>query len=257
MNSLERTLIRKSGYDHGWEVIVEEVPEQVVLSSALHASKAKVKPGTAQRWLISFSSPTLARELRMQHELQSTDQEEFGVPNEQQLGWLLGQAARLARSLPNAPETRFEETVAKELSVANALGATEVEATIRRRVGQGIYRETLMDYWGGACAVTGIAMPELLRASHAKPWAECATAAERLNVFNGFLLVANLDALFDRFLITFSPEGEVICSSKISSGIRTQLGLNQTLKLRWLTENHNPFLDWHRTKFYRLSESQD
>ena len=44
-------------------------------------------------------------------------------------------------------------------------------------------------------------------ASHAKPWAECANDAERLDVFNGFLLVANLNALFDRFLISFDDTG--------------------------------------------------
>ena len=40
-----------------------------------------------------------------------------------------------------------------------------------------------------------MALPEVLRASHAKPWAECANDAERLDVFNGFLLVANLDGV--------------------------------------------------------------
>lgn len=46
-------------------------------------------------------------------------------------------------------------------------------------------------------------------ASHAKPWAECANDAERLDVFNGFLLVANLNALFDRFLISFDDTGRL------------------------------------------------
>lgn len=67
-----------------------------------------------------------------------------------------------------------------------------------------------MDYWGGACAVTGIALPELLRASHAKPWAKCDTDQERLNVFNGFLRCAHLDALFDRGLMTFEEDGKTV-----------------------------------------------
>ena len=54
----------------------------------------------------------------------------------------------------------------------------------------------MLDYWGSACAVTGLTLTPALRASHAKPWADCTTDAERLDVFNGFLLSANLDALF-------------------------------------------------------------
>ena len=75
---------------------------------------------------------------------------------------------------------------------------TEVERMVRQRIGQQNFRQALMTYWGGACAVTGIDVSDVLRASHIKPWAECATDAERLDVFNGFLLSANLDALFDK-----------------------------------------------------------
>ena len=44
---------------------------------------------------------------------------------------------------------------------------------------------------------TGVALPpELLRASHAKPWAK-ASDIERLDSFNGLLLSVHLDAMFD------------------------------------------------------------
>jgi hypothetical protein len=248
VNSLERTLILKAGYDHGWEVIVEDKPERVVLASALHRSEVKIEAGVDQRWLLTFQSATLVKELVLQHELQQLAPGTFAGGNEQQLGWLLHNAARLARSLPDAPEVRFEETVARELSASQSLGHTEVEATIRRRVGQGIYRDSLMDYWGGACSVTGIAMPELLRASHAKPWAKCESDADRLNVFNGFLLVAHLDALFDRFLMTFDEIGRAAFSSQITPEIREKLGIQNELHLRWLTHEHQKFLQWHRER---------
>ncbi len=32
MNSLERSLILKAGYDHGWEVVTADTPERVVLA---------------------------------------------------------------------------------------------------------------------------------------------------------------------------------------------------------------------------------
>ena len=40
-----------------------------------------------------------------------------------------------------------------------------------------------------------------------KPWAKCASDDERLDVFNGLLLSANLDAAFDAGLVTFDDAG--------------------------------------------------
>ena len=85
----------------------------------------------------------------------------------------------------------------------NVLPSSGMGVELRQRVGQQAYRQAMLDYWGGACAVTGLAWPQALRASHAKPWAECASCAERLDVFNGLLLSANLDVLFDSFLVSF------------------------------------------------------
>ena len=106
-----------------------------------------------------------------------------------------------------------------------------------------------MEYWRGACAVTGITLPEVLRASHAKPWAECTRDAERLDVFNGFLLVANLDALFDRFLVSFDDQGKLMVSPRLSAVEMQKLGLTQGMKLRWVERQHLPYLHWHRNQF--------
>ncbi len=46
-------------------------------------------------------------------------------------------------------------------------GTTEREQVIAARKGQGIYRERLLAKWDGACAVTVLAEPALLMASHA------------------------------------------------------------------------------------------
>ena len=57
-----------------------------------------------------------------------------------------------------------------------------------------------MEYWDSKCAVTGLAIPELLKASHIKPWKD-STDEERLDIFNGLLLAPHLDAAFDRGFI--------------------------------------------------------
>lgn len=63
-----------------------------------------------------------------------------------------------------------------------------------QRAGQDLFRQGLLDFWEGRCAVTGLAVPELLQSSHIKPWADCDTDSERLDIWNGFLLAPHLDA---------------------------------------------------------------
>ena len=98
--------------------------------------------------------------------------------------------------------------------------------------------------------VSTISLPELLRASHIKPWAECANDSERLNVYNGFLLSANLDALFDSGLISFDNTGKIIISKTIPESEYKIIGINKDTRLRWIDEKHFPFLAWHRERVF-------
>lgn len=141
---------------------------------------------------------------------------------------------------------RWLRRAAKHTAAAQT---TEVQRMVRQRVGQQAYRQAMLDYWGGACAVTGLALPQALRASHAKPWAECASDAERLDVFNGFLLSANLDVLFDSFLVSFSEAGELMVSKSIPPGDRQKLGITESVSLRWISAQHGAYLDFHRQRF--------
>jgi hypothetical protein len=76
------------------------------------------------------------------------------------------------------------------------------------RIGQGKFRRNTIATWGGneRCAVTGIAIREVLTASHIIPWSE--DVAQRKRGCNGILLTAHLDRLFDRHLIGFSASSE-------------------------------------------------
>ena len=118
-------------------------------------------------------------------------------------------------------------------------------------VGQDVFREALLDYWGGACAVTGLALPDVLRASHAKPWADCTSDEERLDVFNGFPLAAHLDALFDRGLISFDVGGDMVIAPRLTAEHLASLHLGDGLRLRWVAPEHLPFLQWHREHEFR------
>jgi len=81
---------------------------------------------------------------------------------------------------------------------------TERDVLTKARIGQGKFRTDVVASWrkGERCALTGLAVPEMLIASHIKPWRDC-TNDERLDPMNGLMLVAHVDKLFDRFLLSF------------------------------------------------------
>jgi putative restriction endonuclease len=223
-----------------------------VLASARHAALAQVAAQPTGGYLLRFQSDTPALQPEMCRSFARQSRADgFAADTEADVAALLRRAASLARALPSHAALDYEATVASQLAQLPAdLGGTEVERLIRRRVGQQKFREAMLDYWGSACAVTGVALPDVLRASHAKPWAECASDAERLDVFNGFLLVANLDALFDRFLVSFDDAGRLLISSLLSTDARGQLGLQPSMMLRWLSDAHRVYLAWHRLQFW-------
>jgi hypothetical protein len=86
----------------------------------------------------------------------------------------------------------------------DVLDSTEREVLVNARIGQGRFRSDLVTAWGKGekCALTEIAIPEMLIASHIKPWRESSNS-ERLDPMNGLLLAAHVDKLFDRFLLSF------------------------------------------------------
>jgi predicted restriction endonuclease len=154
---------------------------------------------------------------------------------------------QLAAALPPSPLREFEKALAEvPAAVDPVTGATETEAVRRVRIGQGIYRKRLMDLWEGRCAISGLAVPELLRASHAKPWAECGSDAERLDVFNGLLLAAHLDAAFDVGLIGVGADGEVLVSPKLDGEARRVLGITAESRVEGVQAGHGAYLAWHR-----------
>jgi hypothetical protein len=86
----------------------------------------------------------------------------------------------------------------------------------------------------------------LLRASHIKPWAQCETDAERLDVYNGLLLAAHLDAAFDAGLIDFNDAGQLRFAERFSTADRLATGLDDSMTLAKLTPEHRVFLAWRR-----------
>ncbi len=170
----------------------------------------------------------------------------FVVANTTLLHHLVREIWRLTRALPIEPLRVFEA------QTRDLPRTTEAERLVIQRVGQNVFREALMTYWDGRCAVTRVAHPALLRASHIKPWAKCETDAERLDVYNGLLLAAHLDAAFDAGLISFSDEGAILFSSNFTQGDRDALGIHDRLTLRGIGSQHLENLSWHRSFLFGL-----
>lgn len=155
----------------------------------------------------------------------------------------LYEALRLLHSLQSHPASTLSARVEARLS---AIPETERTREVRQRIGQDVFRDALMDLWQGRCAVTGIPFPpELLRASHAKPWSK-ATDAERLDPFNGLLLATHLDAMFDTGLIGFDDQGVLIASPQLDLVVRSHFGIEAGMRLRTVSPGHMPYLAWHR-----------
>jgi putative restriction endonuclease len=90
----------------------------------------------------------------------------------------------------------------------------ERESVVRVRVNQNFFRLAVLTAYDYRCCVSGIAVTELLNASHIVPWA--ADAANRVNPRNGLCLNALLDRAFDRGLITVTPEYHVRISASLT-----------------------------------------
>lgn len=124
------------------------------------------------------------------------------------------------------------------------------------RIGQGEYREQMKNLWNGSCAVTGCNIQEALIASHAKPWKNCSDE-ERIDPHNGLLLSANLDALFDKGLITFDEEWKILFASPEIEEKCKKLGIDSLMRLnppKSLSERDKNkiefFLQIHRTMVF-------
>ena len=259
MDSLKIALLEKTGHDHGFEHVLSANPQAVCLASARHPTRVTVT-GTADSGYQVYFETTLATlpgELARGFAQWTSTENHFLIPGNTELATLLQRAASLSRALPNQSARNYEDAVSEELAALPPETLhTEVERLVRQRIGQQKFREAMLTYWGGACAVTGLALPDVLRASHAKPWAECGSDAERLDVFNGFLLTANLDALFDRFLISFDSLGRLVVSETLSNTDIHLLGISPNMALRWLAPEHQPYLQFHRERLSRCTYLQ-
>ena len=99
-------------------------------------------------------------------------------------------------------------------------GPTETTRTTRARRVQGFFRDAVLTSYESRCAISGIAVPELLNASHLIPWSK--DIARRADPCNGIALNALYDRAFDRGLITFDESFRLVLSDRLKARKKDQ-----------------------------------
>jgi len=131
-------------------------------------------------------------------------------------------------SMAERSEAAFEDLMQGEAPVdggsskpsAAPEGPTEVQRKVKVRRVQSFFRKAILGSYESRCALTGLAVPELLIASHIIGWSE--NESRRADPTNGICLNALHDKAFDRHLLTFDEDYRVVLSSALKSREATE-----------------------------------
>lgn len=130
------------------------------------------------------------------------------------------------------------------------IGTTTKDQLVKSRRGQGIFKANVRLNEKG-CRVTGITDPKHLRASHMKPWKD-SNDEEKLNGCNGLLLSPHVDHLFDKGLISFTDNGDLLLSPALELTVLAKWGISTTLNVGKFSPEQSVFLKYHRQEVFRM-----
>lgn len=148
---------------------------------------------------------------------------------------------------------RIADSIITEIKAVendNTIKMAEKDSIVKSRIGQGIFRKGLIEYWHG-CAISQCPLTWMLIASHIKPWRD-ADNQERLDPYNGLLLLPNYDKLFDLGYISFNSKGKIMYSRLLDKFDRETIGLTNNLHLVKLEEQHLKYLKYHNDNCFLL-----
>lgn len=134
-----------------------------------------------------------------------------------------------------------------EINAEGLLGS-EKDAIVKARINQDKFRDRLLKKYG-KCCLCGIQNPDLLIASHLKPWSQ-SDKREKLDAGNGLLLCPNHDKLIDGGFVSFDNSGKIIISSKLSDIDRILMNIRDDMKIE-VTEENLTYVSYHREKIFK------
>lgn len=144
-------------------------------------------------------------------------------------------------------EKEQEETIENDKQISQRAK----ETIIRARIGQGKYREGVLEECP-YCPFTLVNDERLLIASHIKPWSK-ADNEEKIDPKNGFMFTPTYDKLFDRGFITFDDDKRVIVSPWLSPMNQKRLNIYTGLLISRLPldEKRKEYLKYHRENVFK------
>ncbi len=153
----------------------------------------------------------------------------------------------IATELAAAESMQLAEEPA-DYAVISEAGMNSIDRAVTtksRGIAQRLFRGNLLRLWQGCCAVTRVQEPRILRSSHIKPWVN-SNVQEKVDHFNGLLLVPNLDALFNEGLITFRNDGRMLVSPDWRDDDQRRMHITPDLHLRAVNQESCRYLEFHR-----------
>lgn len=123
----------------------------------------------------------------------------------------------------------------------------EKEAIILSRIGQGKFRDDIIKLWQNCCAISKFDDTRFLIASHIKPWKK-STNREKVDKYNGLLLLPTYDKLFDLGFISFNDNGNIIISNSLCNF--EKLGINKAISIDLKDEN-KVYMQYHREEIFK------
>lgn len=107
----------------------------------------------------------------------------------------------------------LKEKVEKEEQEWQGRSGKNVIRSVNVRVGQNFFRNIVLNNFDSKCAISGINIPQMLRASHIIPWAK--DEQHRVNPENGLCLSALYDLAYDQGFIGVATNHKVILADKL------------------------------------------
>lgn len=132
----------------------------------------------------------------------------------------------------------------------------ERETTIKTRVNQSFFRSAILSSYNLKCCITGLSIPQLLSASHIKPWK--IDTENRTNPHNGLCLSNIHHQAFDEGFITVTPDYKIKVSKHFDDFKKDEAVSdfflkyeNQSIILPDRFLPNKDFLNWHYHEIFK------
>lgn len=105
----------------------------------------------------------------------------------------------------------------------------ERTAFVRQRVNQQFFRDAVLCSYENRCCITGVNIPSLLEACHISSWKD--DVKNRTNPKNGLCMNILFHRAFDKYLMTVTPDYNILISEQMIDGTQEEVFRNYLQKL--------------------------